>query len=226
MTTKAVDSSHKVLIFSDTHLTDRFDQPKFNYLKNLIESANLVIINGDFWDYYLTTWDQFLESEWKQLFPILKAKNAIYIFGNHDQQIHSDHRINLFSSEQGYAFKLTIGERILNIQHGHLIVPSLELQFPSLRKRFLIRLASKLEEKNVFLLGLPLTYRSSKKQNKRMRAFVERSIPEGELLICGHSHLVEHEEGSRYINTGWIRYGQAQAIQIQDGVFTFINTKY
>ncbi len=40
----------RILVISDTHLTHKFDQRKFEYLLSIISQADKVIINGDFWD--------------------------------------------------------------------------------------------------------------------------------------------------------------------------------
>jgi predicted phosphodiesterase len=42
----------KTIIFSDTHLTDQFDPELYKALENMIQEADQVIINGDFWDGY------------------------------------------------------------------------------------------------------------------------------------------------------------------------------
>lgn len=70
----------KTLIFSDTHLTKKFDLKKFLFLKRIIESADQVIINGDFWDSWFSDFNGFLKSGWKDLFHSLKEKETIYIY--------------------------------------------------------------------------------------------------------------------------------------------------
>jgi len=67
----------KILIFSDTHLTSKFDQEKFDFLKKIVNSSDRVIINGDFWDSWFTNFDDFVKSRWNKLFPLLKKKNTM-----------------------------------------------------------------------------------------------------------------------------------------------------
>src|SRR3990167_5228492 len=86
----------KVLVFSDSHLDHNFEPKKLSYLKKLVRSVDQVIINGDFWEGYSITFDQFLSSKWNELFPLLKAKKAVYIFGNHDKKVLADKRMRLF----------------------------------------------------------------------------------------------------------------------------------
>jgi hypothetical protein len=58
----------QTLIFSDTLLHQKFDQKKYNFLLKIIKAADQVIINGDFWDSDLSSFDKFVKSRWKQLF--------------------------------------------------------------------------------------------------------------------------------------------------------------
>ncbi len=215
-----------VLIFSDTHLTHTFDRPKFEYLKKRISEVDQVIINGDFWDYYLTTWDKFINSDWKALFPLLKSKKAIYIYGNHDQKSHSDERVNLFSVTQTYQYVLELPGKKLHIEHGHLIAPTLDLRFSKVRNKPVMWLAEKMEEYNVLFLSQMVVNFFAKRENKHMKEFLAKHLSPQDYLICGHTHFAEFRDGSRFINTGWIRYKTAQALQIRNGVFSFLNDKY
>jgi len=89
----------KILLFSDSHLHPPiFKKAYFDRLVNLIEQADQVIINGDFWEGYFYSFDQFVNSKWNQLFPLLKQKHTIYLPGNHDLMSKLDKRTNLFSS--------------------------------------------------------------------------------------------------------------------------------
>ena len=116
----------RTLIISDTHLTHRFDERKYYFLEKLISSYDHVILNGDFWDGYTTTFDKFVNSKWSGLFPLLKAKNAIYLFGNHDQERYTDERVNLFSVEQKKSHTIEIGIDTYHIEHGHVLEPGID----------------------------------------------------------------------------------------------------
>ncbi len=76
----------KTIIFSDAHLTNRFDEPTYRFLENMILSADKIIINGDFWDGEVVSFNQFINSKWQKLFPLLLERKAVYIYGNHDRQ--------------------------------------------------------------------------------------------------------------------------------------------
>ena len=64
----------KILIFSDTHLTKRFEEKKYNLLVRLVSSSDRVIINGDFWDSWFVSFKDFLGSKWNKLFPLLRER--------------------------------------------------------------------------------------------------------------------------------------------------------
>jgi predicted phosphodiesterase len=119
----------KILIFSDTHLTHKFEPDLYDYISKVVKSADQVIINGDFWDAYLTTFDQFINSEWKKLFKLLKKKKAIYIFGNHDKEEFMDDRFNLFSVEQALQYTFKSKNKTIHVEHGHLIAPAYDSHF-------------------------------------------------------------------------------------------------
>ena len=107
-----------ILVFSDTHLYLPFDQKKFNFLKKIISESDQVIINGDFFDDYMISFEDFINSPWNQLFPLLKNKHAVYIFGNHDQQKFSDKRLNSFSDVQTSIYHLSTINYQLIFTHG------------------------------------------------------------------------------------------------------------
>jgi len=77
-------SKMKTVIFSDTHLTNMFDEKRYLYLKKIISDSDKVIINGDFWKGTVVSFNDFAESKWNLLFPLLLKKEAIYVQGNHD----------------------------------------------------------------------------------------------------------------------------------------------
>ena len=95
-----------------------FEQKKFDYLKKIINEADQIIINGDFFDDYMISFDDFIKSPWNQLFPMLKEKKAVCVFGNHDRQKFSDKRLSLFSDLQSSEYRLPIADYNLVFTHG------------------------------------------------------------------------------------------------------------
>ncbi|MBI4226199.1 metallophosphoesterase family protein, partial [Candidatus Roizmanbacteria bacterium] len=113
----------KILIFSDSHLTENFEEKKFNFLKKIIQQSDSVIINGDFWDGYRTTFDRFISSDWNKLFPLLKSKKTVYIHGNHDRETYIDQNASLFSDLQTHTYRLQLNGKVFIIEHGHRFYP-------------------------------------------------------------------------------------------------------
>lgn len=114
----------KILIFSDTHLTNQFETHKYEFLQKIIGEHDRVIINGDFWDSWLTDFDSFIKSKWNKIFPLLLEKNTIYIHGDHDPSQMCDERTNLFSitSLDSYLYKSKDRQNIVYMEHGHNLI--------------------------------------------------------------------------------------------------------
>src|SRR3990167_6496286 len=111
----------KILVFSDSHLYLPFDEKKFQFLKKIIIDADRVIVNGDFFDNYMIDFNRFIASPWRQLFPYLLQKRAIYIYGNHDKRIYSNPKVNLFSVIQAERYKIKTANKTFIFEHGHKI---------------------------------------------------------------------------------------------------------
>jgi predicted phosphodiesterase len=208
-----------ILVFSDTHLYLPFEQKKFDYLKKIIEPADQVIINGDFFDGYMIRFEDFVKSEWNKLFPLLKSKKAIYIYGNHDQKILSDQRVNLFSVKQTEQFKLKINNKIFIFEHGQQLRKTLDLLFKDIRKIMLIvhlivRLAHFQARTLTNMFGRKyLEFRFSRRNNL-VRKKIKNKIPENNFLIIGHNHWAEVDEKNRFACSGINLYDFAQYLTI------------
>lgn len=207
----------KILIISDLHLTPQFDLKKFLFLQEIIGKADQVIINGDFWEGLSCLFDDFVNSEWNQLFPLLKSKNTIYIYGNHDKKIFSDDRVNLFSVEQKNRHQLQVGDITFTIVHGHQFNPFFNrlfrfLKLPKLFLKILITLERWLLKtfKNDYIR---LHYRL---YNKEIKGKVRKSLRKNQIIVCSHTHAAEFDLKNKFINTGLINYGLAQYIIVDD----------
>src|SRR3989338_228340 len=200
----------KILVFSDSHLTEKFEEKKFNFLKKIIRQADQVVINGDFWDGYLTTFDRFISSGWSKLFPLLKAKKTIYLYGNHDRKSYMDKNADLFSDLQTYSYRLKLNGKTFKFEHGNNIHPILDEKLP--------RSINKL---NTIIIGFLLERFSSlkfilKRANKIMKRINKKNSNKNEILVCGHSHWSEFDLKNRFINTGFIENGVAKYLLIDD----------
>jgi len=214
----------KTLFFSDTHFSQKVDQPRLKKLAELIEEADQVIINGDFFDSYLISFSDFLETGWKKLFPMLQPK-TIYIYGNHDPAQKTDKRTKLFSQQQRNDIDLIFGNLKVHIEHGHRLSPSLDGMWPGLIESldhfypWWLRVEGDLAKK-LPPIGWVL---DSKRQTKNWRmAWGVRKWPENQVLIAGHSHLPYQTK--HYINPGRFSTKTARYIWVDDGEIEKVET--
>lgn len=222
----------KILIFSDTHLTDEFKPKKFNFLKSIIENSDKVIIAGDFWEGKLITFDQFVNSEWSKLFPILKIKNCVYVFGNHDKRSYSDIRVNLFSDRQEEVYEFTEGKNTYRIKHGDtkkikysVIKTIADVTFMS-ERFFTKHMHEDLEHLLVKLFGKRILQVLFKKYNNVIKKQEKSKLTDDQIFICGHTHAAEIDLKNNFINTGIIRHGLGQYITINENVIKLHEERY
>lgn len=211
----------KVLVFSDTHLSTEFDGQLFDYISNLINSVDQVIINGDFWDWYLCSFDDFVNSEWQQLFPLLKAKNTIYLYGNHDPEAASDERVSLFSVKQGYSHRVQLDTGLeYHIEHGHRITPEFDATHPRLTKvlGFLYPRYLLLNQRQTRMgkISRKMRWRRCQRMLGEVRAYL-RQKNDFPLMVCGHIHDQSDErQSSGFVCTGPFWQGVARYAIIDD----------
>lgn len=213
----------KYLIFSDTHLTDNFNESKYKFLKRIIESADRVIINGDFWDGYLTTFDKFINSPWRQLFPELLSKNTIYIYGNHDSPDLLDKRVELFSREQGYKKTLKSRNLILNIEHGQDIFKLPDKKFPKLLQK-LGTIIHNFFRYIYFRINKKSYLNNFKGLNRHFK--MAGNGQNKEFLVVGHSHGAELAESEYLANSGFIDWGYGSFLTIENGKIELKTVEY
>lgn len=220
----------KTLVFSDTHLTNYFEPRKFEYLASIIDDADKVVINGDFWDSYFITFDQFVDSEWKRLFPLLKAKKAVYLYGNHDSPIWAkiDERVGLFSSKAKDSFKLKSKGLKFHIEHGHMLYPELGPKFiwlkeTKLYKVYFTKVWDALDGASYKIFhNTPM----GKTINTSVKRIMKNIKKDDEIFVMGHSHYYEVDNENKYINTGANRYGFGNYLLIDDGNYKLVNRLY
>ena len=216
----------RILIFSDTHLTDRFEPEKCTELKRIISKAEQIIINGDFWDGYLTSFDKFIDSEWKQLFPLLLEKKTIYIYGNHDKREFLDTRCDQFSVKQVDNYVICGKMISFHLQHGHKIFQTLDMRFPRIFSNiFIIKLATIIEMLGYKIIG-KIFFKIYQTENNAMKKWAINSLQKNHILICGHSHLAELSLDKQSANSGLIRYGLSQFLIIDNGQIELKNGNY
>lgn len=214
------------LVLSDIHLTHRFEKKKFKYLKRIILSADRIVINGDFWDGYFTDFERFITSKWSRLFPLLKSKKTIYLYGNHDRKEWCSEKVSLFSEKQSEALDIKIGKNIFRIEHGNKIVPAPDDKYPWVRNKR-IRLLARL---TILLLGKillkPVGQRYRRRFNRKIKIWWKNAGFDSQVLVTGHSHVAELNLERKYINSGFIQHGLAHYLKIADNKIELINEKY
>ena len=209
-----------ILIISDTHFDPWYEPAKAQFLKRLIREADQVVINGDFWDSFLWSFDDFLKSRWSELFPLLKAKNAIYIYGNHDAEHLSDSRAKLFSVHQLPEWQIEVGGTLYTIRHGD----EYDLLFQKwsrsplgrvfLHHPLVIRLMLLVERLIMRFLDIHYSQRKLQTFNEEIKQKIKNKLLLHEFLITGHTHSAELDRASRFANSGFIRNGLAQYLEI------------
>ncbi len=219
----------KTLIISDTHLDFPFEQSKLDFLKKIITGSDRVIINGDFWDGQQITFDSFVKSRWSELFPLLLAKKAVYIYGNHDLKKYADERVNLFSDKQHTRYKLKVKNKHLIFEHGNRLYrfvdeAPLKVLTPS---GFIMKfIAFHIEKPLIKLLGPKIIKSAGKKYNDIIKKKIKKELKKNEIFVCGHTHSAEYSPDEQFINSGFMKYGIAQYILIHDDTITLKEEYY
>lgn len=201
-----------ILVFSDTHLTNRFNKKKFLFLSRIIKKADRVIINGDFWDGHLTTFNRFITSRWSELFELLKLKKTIYIYGNHDRKEYCDSRVSVFSSVQTTSYKMRFNNYNYHFEHGNTFLPSFDksLRITSYRIVKIFTLFTNciefpIQKLKLWYIGIMANKRIKMKKNKDNK---------NTYMVCGHTHYPEIDKKNRFLNTGFMKFGIASYLII------------
>lgn len=206
----------KILVFSDSHLTLPFDQKQFRFIEGIVKPVDKVIINGDFWDGYVTKFERFVNSPWKHLFPLLKEKNAVYVFGNHDQERFADARLALFSDVRTERYELPLDGKRYIFEHGHRLLPFGDGQDKKLRlslKRS-TRIADNLERVLITKAGARYQ-RMFRKHNREIQDQLKDELEKNDIYLCGHTHSAEFNIKKQFINSGVIKHGLGQYVLLE-----------
>lgn len=215
----------RYLIFSDSHLTHKFDPKKYAVLKEAINDADKVIINGDFWDGYTTTFDRLANSEWKDtFFPLLKKKQAVYIYGNHDTADKCDSRVSLFSTKQAESFDFKSGDKSFHVEHGHVLHPLYD-ETLGFKSKYIYFLTQPIEDFLIRTFGHTFTRLMYGRWNVTVKKKIS-TMKSKDIIVMGHTHFQESDPENRFVNSGFVDHGLAQYIYIEDGRVTLVEKKY
>jgi len=217
-------------VISDTHLTSKFNERKFNKLKSIIESSDLIVLNGDFWDGYATDFEDFYNSKWSALFPLLKSKNTIYIFGNHDKEYFSDDRRKSFCDIATSKYTLEFGGKKLTFEHGDQHVWKIDRKLKISRPiRILNSITEFFQSSLINIMGLKGFSILFGGMNEIIKKSILKELAKDQkaYFFFGHVHVAELDLANRFINTGIFNYGYAQYVSIDDsGNIKAINDTY
>jgi len=211
-----MDFKGKTLIVSDMHIKPFSTDKKLYFLLDLFENFDNIIINGDFWSYYSWDFDGFLTSKWAKLFPILKEKGAIYIYGNHDRERWCDARVSRFSKLAADSFEFKQAGVTYLVQHGH------KQSFDSISNEKFVQFDRKFQiDKRLTILqrllvrffGIKLFELLGASTNRKLKKSI--SLGDGVVNVFGHSHCSEISLDEGYVNSGSVDIGYASYIVIE-----------
>lgn len=220
-------SNKRIIVLSDCHLDSRFDESVFLKFKKIIEKADVLVINGDFWADSAGSFEKFITSPWQKLFPLLKAKKTYYVFGNHDMPLLSDERIYQFCEWAGFRLKIKAGDIPLHIEHGHL------LSGDFVRK---ILIAFQKHPKALKYATFPFGIAEqtaryiAKKRNTDLLSFLNTEFKtnrlavshQNEYFLMGHTHLPEFDKTTKYVNSGLTHNGHFDYIEVYKNVIAVL----
>lgn len=213
----------KVLVFSDTHLSSKFEEKKYHFLTSIIRESDRVIINGDFWEGYTTSFQQFIDSPWRNLFSLLKLKKTVYLHGNHDKSDYVDKNCYLFSDIQTTRYTLTINNITYIFEHGNRLMSFGDENEACSSKR--VKLTDTVEKTLIRMLG-DRYQKFLKKYNKIIKKKLQLELDHGEYYVCGHTHSAEIDEENKFINTGLIKHGLGQYLLIDQSGHSAQSARY
>jgi predicted phosphodiesterase len=207
----------RTLIFSDTHLTHDYSPSLDALLRSLIEKADQVIVNGDFWDAFHTDWDSFARSRWQELFSLLRKKKAIVIWGNHDLPRWTKDPA-LLGAQYLERFTLPLGNKELLIEHGHLLAPSFDTRHPFLAWNF-----------SRYVPYRKFSFKPNSWINQKADLILRQAASQlnnNQILITGHSHVAVLDGEAKYVNSGIMGNGHASWLWIEDGRISLQRSSY
>lgn len=178
-------------------------------------------------DGYLCTFTNFINSPYKQLFPLLKSKKAVYIYGNHDSKRFSDERAVLFSDKQLEKYEVTLGKFTYHIEHGnHLDINlnRMDKKYFYYKKRTQLRFFFLKQIKKVWWL-LFILFRKRileflcRKNNQEVKQLLINTVKDKVFYVYGHTHWAEIDLNYNLIITGMIQYGLGSYLIIDEDGF-------
>ncbi len=222
------------IILSDLHLgSTNIHTERLAMFLEVIAGFDRVILNGDFlddlWEYKKT-----IQSAWSPLFELLKTKDVIYVFGNHDPETPAlIEATSAFISEYYHTYYLPVADKELVIMHGQTIYPRPVDQLYRQRKNWYGKIFNRIVRVlwySFYPVILTVRFFIEKKQgnlakiqrnviklqNDKMRGYAKEHLKPHQILVCGHSHLPEFSPELQFINEGANSYERVEYLSIRD----------
>lgn len=208
------------IVISDTHL-GKYNRETDIFLRDLIKDFDRVIINGDFFDSWLVTFEEFVKSEYNELFDMLREKETIYIFGNHDQKESVDSMLlKEFADYEGYQYQTKIGKEVYHFEHGHKFIKKMDNKFYILWGKFLDLIPKPFRALfyKLSVLGYKITPKkiSENSIGFKRNEFIKRTKPSDIYYVVGDTHVPVIDMENKYINTGCIIENLVSYLVIDD----------
>lgn len=216
----------KRLVISDTHIGSRFSRKEEIYELLVEKEYDQLILNGDIIEFLKVPTFSKVALE---IFKVAKnkAKEVIYIIGNHDVAMSSfvdqDFENIKFVSE--YCF--TEGDRKFRIEHGD------KYESGIVHHRTLMSIISSFQNALEKILDVDLStwfanLNINKRKIKRLWDIIDLNM-DVDVLVVGHTHMPEaviwideDEKIKTYVNCGdWVQH--ATYVEITDGVIRLRN---
>jgi UDP-2,3-diacylglucosamine pyrophosphatase LpxH len=219
----------KTLIISDIHLTPLFNQNKFDYLKKLFNRFDRIIVNGDLYDGYLFSFDQFAQSKWKPLLEILRSKKTMYFYGNHDKGTWIKGKAEKYVDYTDKVHKVKYGKYLLWMEHGDLINRSIAEKIPWAANRITAWIVHFIRIWGVIIFGDSFYKKLNPYHilvHKDLKSWAKQNLKDGQILICGHSHTACLDLENHYANSGFVGQGWASYLVLEDNEIKLVEERY
>ena len=149
-----------------------------------------------------------VDSKWSdELFPILKASNTHYIYGNHDPKELCNDKVSLFSDTQSEELDMDINGKVFHFEHGQRF--GIPIDAGSLN--FLGKIGHWIQEIMILVGGYRVMYVFSNQVNNIRRIWGN----DKRFLICGHTHW--GMRGENYFVLKPSAFGLRYGLIIEDG---------
>lgn len=220
--TLQLSPTKSVAIVSDSHLTIKFSQNLLDAYMKLLNEHDYLIINGDFVEGVLCTFQDIVNSPWIELLEALQKHECYYLVGNHDP-IDIAKPFQQYFTWIGESMTIETPKQKYHIEHGHHYIDFHEKQLEKIvRTRIYHQLIRLNIFKNKFRNGLPQGIQPYFFR-KRDNLYIEKSWAQKNhdaFLVTGHTHRSYLNYQKKYANSGTFLAGKSKKYLIvnKDGI--------